>query len=104
MAEPPEDETGELPRDLRFLKGLVTVLTAVMIAGVITIVALLVIRLNAGATPILVHPELFALPPGVQTLGYNLVGDSVVIVTDDGMIRVFDAASRELIQEMPIRP
>ena len=75
-----------------------------MIVGVITIVLLLVIRLNGDARPILVHPELFALPDGVETLGYNLVGESVVIVSDDGMIRVFDATSRALVQEMPIRP
>jgi hypothetical protein len=34
---PEEDEAAALPRDLRFLKTLVTVLTVVMIAGVITI-------------------------------------------------------------------
>ena len=102
--EPPEDETVELPRELRFLKTLVTVLTAVMILGLITIVVLLVIRLNGDARPILVHPELFALPAGAETLGYNLVGNSVVILTDDGMIRVFDATSRALLQELPIRP
>ena len=104
MAEPPRDETVELPRDLRFLKGLVTVLTAVMILGVITIVTLLVIRLNGDARPVLVHPEVFPLPAGVETLGYNLFGDSVIIVTDDGMIRVFDAPSQDLLQEIPIRP
>jgi len=93
-----------LPRDLRFLKTLVTVLTATMILGLITIVVLLVIRLNGDPRPILVHPELFDLPPNAETLGYNLVGDSVVIITDDGMIRVFDAQSLDLVQEMPLRP
>lgn len=81
-----------------------TVLTAVMILGVITIVALLVIRLNGAAPPALVQPEAFELPAGTQMLGYSLAGDSVVIVTDDGMIRVFDAGTNALVQEIPVRP
>ena len=42
---PPEQEIEE-PAQLRFLRRLVTVLTAVMIGGVVLIIALLVIRLN----------------------------------------------------------
>lgn len=104
MDDTPETDETALPPDLRFLKGLVTVLTAIMILGVLAIVALLVIRLNADTQALLVHPELFALPEGAATLSYSLVGDSVVIVTDDEMIRVFDAINHELVQEMPVRP
>jgi heme/copper-type cytochrome/quinol oxidase subunit 2 len=53
---PEEDETTALPRDLRFLKTLVTVLTVVMIAGVITITTLLVIRLNASGASVTIAP------------------------------------------------
>ncbi|MEM1273568.1 MAG: DUF6476 family protein [Pseudomonadota bacterium] len=102
MAQPSDEDAPTLPRDLRFLKGLVTVLTAVMIFGVITIIALLVIRLNSPAPPVLVHPELFDLPAGVQTVGYSVLGNRVVIITDDGVIRVFDASDRALLQEMPL--
>ncbi|MEM9319019.1 MAG: DUF6476 family protein [Pseudomonadota bacterium] len=104
MADTSDDTSDQaLPRDLRFLKTLVTVLTAVMILGVIAIVALLVIRLNATPRPILVHPERFDLPSGAATLSYSLADDAVVIVTDDGVIRVFDIESGDLVQEMPVR-
>ena len=102
MDEAPEDKGAEAagwPRDLRFLKTLVTVLTAVMIAGVITIVALLVIRLNAETRAVLVHPEVYALPAGVGTLGYSLHDGRAILVGDDGVIRVFDAASGALLQD-----
>jgi uncharacterized integral membrane protein len=70
---PEEDETTALPRDLRFLKTLVTVLTVVMIAGVITITALLVIRLNGGAAPVTIAPGDFEIPAGVGVLGISVV-------------------------------
>lgn len=90
---------GPLPPNLAFLRRLVTVLTAVMILGVITIVALLVIRLSDTPQPILVHPEVFAIPEGVNTLSYSLHDGLVIIVGDDGVIRVFDASNRALTQE-----
>jgi len=101
MTDPSSDD-APLPRDLRFLKTLVTVLTAVMIMGVITIVALLVIRLNAMPQAMLVAPENFAVPEGVGVHGYSVVGDRTVVITDDGMIRVFDSVTRVLVQTIPL--
>ncbi len=74
-----------------------TVLTVTMIAGVLTIIVLLVIRLNAETAPILVHPERYDVPAGVETLGYSVVGDRAVLVGDDRVIRVFDAESGALL-------
>ena len=99
---PEEDETAALPRDLRFLKTLVTVLTVAMIAGVITITALLVIRLNTGAAPVTVAPGDFELPDGVGVVGFSVVNGQTVIVGDDGVIRVYDSSSRDLSREIPI--
>ncbi len=99
---PTEDEGGTLPANLRFLKTLVTVLTAVMILGVIAIVALLVIRLNADPAPILIAPGDFALPPGVGVVGLSVIDGQSVIVGDDGVIRVYDGESRALSQEFRI--
>lgn len=99
---PTEDEGGTLPANLRFLKTLVTVLTAVMILGVIAIVALLVIRLNADPAPILIAPGDFALPPGVGVVGLSVIDGQSVIVGDDGVIRVYDGESRALLQEFRI--
>jgi hypothetical protein len=104
MTEAPKDENGTagLPRDLRFLKGLVTVLTVVMIGGVIAIVTLLVIRLNAGTAPVLVDPGMFAVPEGVGVVGIAVVDGRTVIVGDDGTIRVHDSESREIVGEFRI--
>ncbi|MEM9755620.1 MAG: DUF6476 family protein [Pseudomonadota bacterium] len=104
MADAPEGENRSLPAELRWLKALVMGLTAAMILGVITIVALLVIRLGTEPQTILVAPEVYPVPPGLQITGYALSGSSVIIVTDDGVIRVFDVGSRALIQEVPVTP
>jgi hypothetical protein len=96
------DDTAPLPANLRFLRGLVTVLTAVMILGVITIVALLVIRLNAPAPQVLVAPGDFALPDGVGAVGLSVIEDRTVIVGNDGVIRVYDTGSGTVIQEFEI--
>ena len=98
MASDDDTELG-LPPSLRYLKVLVTVLTAIMIFGVLTIIALLVIRLNDNGRPILVHPELFDLPAGVGTVGYSVVNDYTVLIGDDGVIRVFSSDTRALIEE-----
>ena len=94
---------ADLPPALRRLRQLVTVLTLVMIAGVITITALLVIRLSEGdARPILVTPEIFALPPDLNIVGYSQINGRTVIIGEDGVIRVFHTESRELEQQLPV--
>ena len=107
MGKSPEDETEtetSLPRDLRFLKTLVTVLTAAMILGVIAIVTLLVIRLNDVAAPIRLDPGAFVLPEGVGVLGISVVDGVAVIVGDDGVIRLFDGGTQALVREIPVDP
>jgi hypothetical protein len=98
---PKEDEAAALPRDLRFLRTLVTVLTVVMIAGVITITALLVIRLN-GAPPVTIAPGDFEIPDGVGVVGLSVIDGRTVLVGDDGVIRVYDSESRALLQEFAL--
>jgi hypothetical protein len=103
MTTPSDGDTpAPLPANLRFLRGLVTVLTAVMILGVITIVALLVIRLNAPAPQVLVAPGDFALPDGVGAVGISVIEDRTVIVGDDGVIRVFDTRSGAALRDIEI--
>jgi uncharacterized integral membrane protein len=96
---PEEDEAAALPRDLRFLKTLVTVLTVVMIAGVITITALLVIRLNGGEAAVTIAPGDFEIPDGVGVVGLSVIDGRTVLVGDDGVIRVYDSESRALREE-----
>jgi uncharacterized integral membrane protein len=80
----------------------VTVLTVVMIAGVITITALLVIRLNGGAPPVTIAPGDFEIPAGVGVLGISVIDGLTVIVGDDGVIRVYDSESRAMLQEITL--
>lgn len=79
-----------------------TVLTAVMILGVLTIVALLVIRLNAPPAPVFIAPGDFTLPAGVGVVGLSVIDGHSVIVGDDGVIRVYDSATRRMVQEFRI--
>ena len=81
------------PRRLRQLRRLVTALTATLILGVITIVALLVIRL-APLTRAPDLPEAIRLPPGESARAVTLGSDWIAVVTEDGdgqeRIRVLD--------------
>ncbi|MEL6954406.1 MAG: DUF6476 family protein [Pseudomonadota bacterium] len=98
MGDTPQDDEAsgfDLPPNLRYLKTLVTILTAVMILGVVTITLLLVIRITGDDRPILLSPDLFELPVGVEVAGYSQTGQQIVIVGTDGLIRVFDAETRE---------
>ena len=97
---PPEQEIEE-PTQLRFLRRLVTVLTAVMIGGVLLIIALLVIRLNDK--PALL-PEMIVLPDGVEakavTMGDNWYG----IVTQSDEILIYYRLRGSLLQRVQIEP
>jgi uncharacterized integral membrane protein len=102
--EPPETSgaEGDLPPQLRWLKRLVTILTVTMIAGVLAITALLVIRLNTDAAPVVIAPGDFVLPEGVGLVGFSVVDGRTVIVGDDGVIRIYDSESRALLQDIII--
>jgi hypothetical protein len=83
-----------LPPSLRFLKGLVIVLTLTMIIGVITVVAVLVTRMQQGfvtqsAQPTL--PDSIRLPDGTKPQAITFGAGWVAVVTDDNRILVFGA-------------
>lgn len=92
MSEIPPDAPDARPPEVRFLKILVTVLTATMIAGLVTIIALLVIRLpgggGTGAAPGVTYrlPPTLALPEGVRpaAVSFTATGQIVILTeTDD---------------------
>lgn len=78
------------PRRLRQLRRLVTLLTATLILGVITIVVLLVIRLSALGS----GPEM----PGGITLPAGEKAEAVTIGTGWIAVVTVDAAGRERIR------
>lgn len=91
---------GTEPPQLRFLRRLVTVLTATMILGVLAIVALLVIRLQTP--PPLALPDSIALPDGTQAAAFTQGDGWFAVVTQNDQILIFDRANGTLIQTVEI--
>lgn len=92
-------ETPE-PANLRFLRVLVTVLTAVMIAGLIAVVALLVTRLPGAAITV---PSALALPEGADPLAVTQMPSGWLVTTTDGRVLLFapdGTLSREVSLEV----
>ena len=99
------DETGPdgpgQAANLRFLRRLVTVLTATMILGLVTIVALLVIRFTTAPPPLRL-PDTVTLPDGARPLAFTRGTGWYAVVTDADEILIFDAATDTLRQRVRI--
>ncbi|WP_299621585.1 DUF6476 family protein [uncultured Tateyamaria sp.] len=89
------------PANLRFLRRLVTVLTATMILGVLTVIVLLVIRLNAPA-PTLALPEQITLPDGARASAFTMGPDWYAVITHDDEILIYDQVTGTLRQTILI--
>lgn len=101
MDNPEQDSEVKLPEpaNLRFLRRLVTVLTATMIAGVLMIIALIVMRFN-DVPPVL--PETLVLPENAQAVSFTQGPDWFAVVTDQNQILVFDRVTGRLTQTVDI--
>ncbi|MDA5556239.1 DUF6476 family protein [Shimia sp. MMG029] len=89
------------PSNLRFLRLLVTGLTVVMMVGLVTVVALIVMRFRDDG-PIL--PENLSLDAGVQAQAVTMGDGWVAIVTSDNRILVHDRITGALRQEIALTP
>ncbi|MBM1311579.1 hypothetical protein JQT66_15165 [Sulfitobacter mediterraneus] len=89
------------PANLRFLRRLVTVLTTVMICGVLVVIGLLVTRLNRDS-PIL--PQEIALPEGASAVAFTQGPDWYAVVTDRNEIVIFDLLTGKLRQTVQVTP
>ena len=87
------------PANLRFLRRLVTVLTVVMIAGVLVVITLLVTRLNRD-TPML--PSEITLPNGAEARAFTQGDNWFAVVTSDNEILIFDRLTGALRQTVKI--
>jgi hypothetical protein len=87
------------PANLRFLRRMVTVLTAVMICGVLVVTALLVTRLS-GKGPDL--PQTVNLPDGTTASAFTQGDTWYAIVTTDNQILIYDRLSGKLRQTLTI--
>ncbi|WP_093966927.1 DUF6476 family protein [Actibacterium lipolyticum] len=91
---------GEEPPNLRFLRILVTVLTATMIAGLLVIIALIVIRFSGESRVSL--PDEITLPDGATATAFTQGAGWYAVVTADQRILIFDIASGAMTQEIAI--
>ncbi|MFT6604940.1 MAG: hypothetical protein ACJA2X_000116 [Halocynthiibacter sp.] len=91
---------------LRFLRRLVTVLTAVMIGGLLVLIVLFVIRfpvMRSNSAPgALVLPSSIALPEGAKAEAITMGSDWIGVVTKDDRILIYDRASGALRQEIAV--
>lgn len=81
------------PANLRFLRRLVTTLTAVMIVGLVVLIGLIVIRLQQ---PSVTFPESITLPEGETATAYTQGRGWFAVVTESDQIIIYDATSGEI--------
>ena len=95
---------GQAPdaKTLRYLKVLVTVLTATMILGFLTIVALFVMRFSEMGKVEL--PDRITLPEGATAQAFTQGNDWFAVVTDGDEILIYSRVTGNLRQRIAITP
>ncbi|MFZ5963293.1 DUF6476 family protein [Thalassococcus sp. BH17M4-6] len=96
---PPSSDTPEEPANLKFLRLLVTILTATMIVGLVVIVSLIVIRYRDSSAPL---PEVITLPSGASATAFTQGADWYAVVTEDDRILIYDRATGSLRQTITL--
>ncbi len=88
VSEDGGDDMRNLPEppNLRFLRILVTVLTAVMIAGLLAVVATFVTRLRA---PVLVSPDALDMPAGTDIHAITQTPIRWLVTTTEDNLLIF---------------
>ncbi|MDQ2093536.1 DUF6476 family protein [Rhodalgimonas zhirmunskyi] len=84
---------------VKFLRVLVTVLTVVMIAGVLVIIALLVIRLSEKPPAL---PDVITLPSGAQATAFTQGTSWFAVVTSDDRILIYNRQTGQLMQDVKV--
>lgn len=87
------------PALVRMLRLLVTVLSVVMIAGFIVLIALFVIRFKDRQPPL---PTEIVLPDGAKATAFTRGDGWNAVVTKDQQILIFDAGNGELMQTVDV--
>ena len=94
-ANPPE------PANLRFLRRLVTTLTATMILGLIAIFAVLVIRLQTTSP---MFPEINALPAGTKVISISRTSNELIVIDQARKIYIVSLDGKTIMQKFKLRP
>ncbi|MEM9582668.1 MAG: DUF6476 family protein [Pseudomonadota bacterium] len=90
------------PANLKFLRRLVTILTAVMIGGLLILIALIVIRVQQP-TATLAIPDQITLPDGTTAQAFTTTPHWYAVVTSENQILIFDRLTNELRQTVNIK-
>ena len=85
---------------MKYLRLLVTVLTAVMVVGFIVIVVLFVTKFSEAFGPEM--PDVITLPDGTVPTAYTRGDGWYAVVTDEDEILIFGAESGSLRQTIKI--
>ncbi len=96
--EGPSENLPE-PANLRFLRRLVTLLTVVMIGGLLVVVSLLVIRFSQTGPTL---PDQITLPDGATAQAVTIGDGWYAVVTTDNRILIFDQLTGALRQTVEI--
>ncbi|KRS18933.1 DUF6476 family protein [Roseovarius indicus] len=97
------ENSQEQPVDagtVKYLRILVTTLSATMILGFIIIVVLFVIRFSDAMGPTL--PDVITLPDGTTPTAFTRGAGWYAVVTSDDQILIFDLESGELRQTLQV--
>ena len=94
-ANPPE------PANLRFLRRLVTTLTATMILGLIAIFVVLVIQLQTTSP---MFPEISALPAETKVISISRTSDELVVIDHTRKIYIISLDGKTIMQEFELQP
>ncbi|MEE2946259.1 MAG: DUF6476 family protein [Pseudomonadota bacterium] len=87
------------PANLRFLRHLITILTVVMIGGLVVVVGLLVTRFYGNGPEM---PDSIDLPDGTKATAFTKGDTWYAVVTADNQILIFDALTGQLKQTIEI--
>lgn len=88
------------PANLRFLRRLVTTLTATMILGLVAIFTVLVIRLQPTNE---VFPEILALPKKTEVLSISRTSSEIIVISQEKIIYVLSFDGKKLLQTFQIK-
>ena len=82
----PPNANFQLPRNLRFLQRLVTLLSISMIVGILTIAALLAFKLLSGNIN---FPQTLTLPDGTKPIAFTQTKDWYSIISETNEILIY---------------
>lgn len=96
------DDQGPEPANLKFLRILVTVLTATMIIGIAAVITLMVLRLNQTPSSWAPQVETLTLPSGVTPAAVTYIQNRTLILGDDDNLYIFEGDAQTATKTIKI--